>query len=231
MAFLDMFDKVDDIFYKPIETICDWLTCPLKKIEHNQEMERERLKHELAQMDKEHEAKLALDIKKAEIELEEMRKDKAFERNKEIFETMKKYQMDMAKVSVEIGNTIGNMTIELRQKANNFVHDNIKRYKELQEDNTAKALERLKQIEAEFPAESKVKDIMIKAVDKQMISIIERTNDFINNLNEDLKNITGLIDDITRNANKSVENRLSAGISDMPALDGNDNNVRYLNNK
>ncbi len=231
MAFLDMFDKVDDIVYKPIETICSWLTCPLKKIEHNQEMERERLKHELAQMDKEHEAKLALDMKKAEIELEEMRKDKAFEHNKEIFETIKKYQMDMAKVSVEIGNTIGNMTIELRQKANNFVLGNVERYKELQDDAIVKAEERLKQIEAKFPAESKAKDIMIKAVEKQVISIIDRADNFINNLNEDLKNITGLIDDITRNANKSVENRLSAGISDMPALDGNDNNVRYLNNK
>lgn len=231
MAFLDMFDKVDDIFYKPVETICNWLTCPLKKIEHNQEMERERLKHELAQIDKEHEAKLALNMKKAEFELEEMRKDKAFEHNKEIFETMKKYQMDMAKVSVEIGNTIGNMTIELRQKANNFVLDNVERYKELQEDATAKARERFKQIEAEFPAESKAKDIMFEAVGKQMNSIIDRADNFINNLNEDLKNITGLIDDITRNANKSVENRLSAGISDTPALDGNDNNVRYLNNK
>ncbi len=231
MAFLDMFDKVDDIFYKPIETICDWLTYPLKKFEHNQEMERERLKHELAQMDKEHEAKLALDMKKAEIELEEMRKDKAFERNKEIFETIKKYQMDMAKVSVEIGYTIGNMTIELRQKAHNFMLDNVKRYMELQEDAKAKAIEQLKQIEAEFPAESKAKDIMNEAVGKQMNSIIDRANDFINNLNEDLKNITGLIDDIAHDAKKSVGNRLSAGTSDMPALDGNDNNVRYLNNK
>ena len=39
MALLDMFDKLDDIIYKPIETICDWTKEPLKKWEHKRNME------------------------------------------------------------------------------------------------------------------------------------------------------------------------------------------------
>lgn len=39
MAFLDMFDKIDDIIYKPVEAICEWTKEPLKKWEHNRNME------------------------------------------------------------------------------------------------------------------------------------------------------------------------------------------------
>ncbi len=39
MGLLDMFDKVDDIIYKPVETICEWTKEPLKKWEHKRDME------------------------------------------------------------------------------------------------------------------------------------------------------------------------------------------------
>lgn len=39
MGLLDMFDKIDDIIYKPVETICEWTKEPLKKWEHNRNME------------------------------------------------------------------------------------------------------------------------------------------------------------------------------------------------
>lgn len=39
MAFLDMFDKIDDIIYKPVEAICDWTKEPLRKWEHERNME------------------------------------------------------------------------------------------------------------------------------------------------------------------------------------------------
>lgn len=39
MSILDMFDKIDDIVYKPIETICEWTKEPLRKWEHKRESE------------------------------------------------------------------------------------------------------------------------------------------------------------------------------------------------
>lgn len=227
MAFLDMFDKVDDIFYKPIETICNWITEPQKAFAHKREMEREKLTHELEQKDKEFAVELEIRMKKAEIELEEFRKDKIFERNKEIFETIKKYQMDMAKVAVEIGNTIGSMTLELRERANNFVLDNVKKYKELQDDAIAKANERFKDIEATYPAESKAKDMMMDAVGKQMNSIIDEADKFINGLNEDLKKILSSIDIIIEDTRFSVEKRFET--SNLPKLEGKGDDARCLN--
>lgn len=39
MSFFDMFDKIDDIIYKPVETICEWTKEPLKRWEHQRDME------------------------------------------------------------------------------------------------------------------------------------------------------------------------------------------------
>jgi hypothetical protein len=199
MAFLNMLDKVDDFFYKPMETICNWLQEPLKIFEAKRNMTAEEKKHELERIDREHAAKLESDMKKLDFELEELRKDKVIERNKATLETIKKYKADMAKLSVEIVNTIGNMTLDLRERANNFVQDNVKRYKELQDDAITKADKRLEEIETKYPEGSKSKEIMQDAVAKQMNSIIDRADNFMNTLNDDLKKITSMIDDITLN--------------------------------
>lgn len=229
MAFLNMLDKVDDFFYKPMETICNWLEEPLKIFEAKRNMTAEEKKHELERIDREHAAKLESDMKKLDFELEELRKDKVIERNKATLETIKKYKADMAKLSVEIVNTIGNMTLDLRERANNFVQDNVKRYKELQDDAITKADKRLEEIETKYPEGSKSKEIMQDAVAKQMNSIIDRADNFMNTLNDDLKKITSMIDDITLNLDKSVENVLHSNMSNTPVLDGNGNEVRHVN--
>lgn len=229
MAFLNMLDKVDDFFYKPMETICNWLEEPLKIFEAKRNITAEEKKHELERIDREHAAKLESDMKKLDFELEELRKDKVIERNKATLETIKKYKADMAKLSVEIVNTIGNMTLDLRERANNFVQDNVKRYKELQDDAITKADKRLEEIETKYPEGSKSKEIMQDAVAKQMNSIIDRADNFMNTLNDDLKKITSMIDDITLNLDKSVENVLHSNMSNTPVLDGNGNEVRRVN--
>lgn len=43
MAVLDMFDKLDDIIYKPVETVCDWIKEPLRTFEHRREMKRQQM--------------------------------------------------------------------------------------------------------------------------------------------------------------------------------------------
>lgn len=39
MGLLDMFDKLDDIIYKPVEAVCEWTKEPLKKWDHKRNME------------------------------------------------------------------------------------------------------------------------------------------------------------------------------------------------
>jgi len=61
-----MFDKLDDIIYKPIELVTDWAKEPLRRWEHkrNIEQERARIDAEIQNRIKEKEAEVDLVIKK-----------------------------------------------------------------------------------------------------------------------------------------------------------------------
>lgn len=52
MALLDMFDKLDDIIYKPVEAVCEWTKEPLKKWEHKRNMETQAQNIEAAEREK-----------------------------------------------------------------------------------------------------------------------------------------------------------------------------------
>ena len=81
----DMFDKLDDIIYEPIETCCEWTKEPLKRWEHEREQqaERNRVENEiyrqqqemqLAQWDAEKRMELEQAQARANIELYYFRK-------------------------------------------------------------------------------------------------------------------------------------------------------------
>ena len=83
MALLDMFDKLDDIVYKPVEAISDWIKEPLKKWEHKRaaadaqqaaELETERAKQQmLLELQREEEAaKIQVEQRKWNAEIDNM---------------------------------------------------------------------------------------------------------------------------------------------------------------
>ena len=77
----DMFDKLDDIIYKPIETCCEWTKEPLKRWKHEREQQaehnrveneiyRQQQEMQLAQWDAEKRMELEQAQARANIELE-----------------------------------------------------------------------------------------------------------------------------------------------------------------
>ena len=44
---LDMFDKLDDIIYKPVETICDWIKEPMNALEAGRDRKKMKLPQKL----------------------------------------------------------------------------------------------------------------------------------------------------------------------------------------
>lgn len=232
MAFLNMLDKVDDFFYKPMETICNWLEEPLKHFAHNRSMTEEEKKHELERIDREHAAQLELDMEKAKLELEELRKDKDFEREEKIFKTLQKYQTDVAEASVENANAIGSMTIELRKKAKDYVKESMKEFNELIKEAKLEAREELKQIGNDFSEGSEAYEILKDAIKMQLKSTIKNAKSIIKEIKDDLKNINSSVDNITGNTTKTIDKILNKSISNMsgtPALDENGNETRRLN--
>lgn len=195
MGFFDMFDKLDDIIYKPIEAITDWAKEPLKRWEHKRDLEKQTalINAESENRIKENEANVDLAIKKeTEIkrilaEIDEYKKDKEFERMKAVSEAIMKYQEELTKLNVNAINAIGHMQLDLREKAQCLVYDKTIKYKELQDSAFAEASEDLKRIENDFPNNEIARDILIKAVDKRLANIIDTAHNFLLELNADIK--------------------------------------------
>ena len=131
MGFFDMFDKLDDIIYEPIKLITDWAREPLKTREHkrdleretniintNAKLEREKLELESNLRNQELELQANLSIKKeTEVhriisEIDELQKDKDFQRMKLVSESIMKYQKELTTLNVNAINAIGTMQLE-----------------------------------------------------------------------------------------------------------------------
>ena len=252
-----MFDKLDDIIYKPIEAITDWATEPLKRWEHGREVEKEiKLKKIESEIKiKENESSVNLEIKKAtEIEriraeiqtknkiealkaksdnsirekevdadltikketeikrilaeVEEFKKDKEFERMQKVTEAIMRYQEQLTRLNVNAINAIGNMQLDLREKAQQLVYDKTIKYKELQDNAFYEAANDLKKIEIDFSNNEMATGILIKAVDRRLANIIDTAHNFLIELNGDIKVLNQNISILTEKGQTFIEKHL-----------------------
>jgi len=216
MGFLDMFDKLDDTVYEPIKLITDWAKEPLRRWKHKRDIEKERLRIDVETENriKEKEAEVELTIKKETeikrilIEIEEFKKDKEFERMKAVSEAIMKYQEELTRLNVNAINAIGHMQLDLREKAQQLVYDKTIRYKELQDQAIAEAANDLKRIEKDFKENDRAKDILIKAVDKRLANIINTAQNFLIELNEDIKSLNNSISLLAEQGQIFIESHL-----------------------
>ncbi|NWH06103.1 hypothetical protein [Desulfobacter latus] len=227
MGFFDMFDKLDDIIYKPIETVCDWLKAPLRSMDDNRagKIEREKIKLEASidKADKEFNAKLEAASKKldAEIaikketevvkiiaEIEQWKQDKDFARKKAVSDAIIEYQRELTKLNVNAINAIGHMQLDLRERVQNMIIDKTKQYKTLQNEAKQEAINEYKIIMKEFANEPEIKQNMIKQVDESVAIIIHNSKAFITELTEDLRSVNKSIDLLALNGQKFIETHL-----------------------
>lgn len=227
MKYLNMFDKLDDIIYKPIETICDWLKHPLKSMDDNRNAKIEKEKAELfakiKKDEKELDAKIESDIKKLDTdlaikretevvriiaEIEDLRKDKDFARKKDVSNAIIEYQRELARLNVNAINAIGHMTLDLRERVQNMILDKTRQYKALQNEAKQEAMNEYKIIMREFANEPEIKQSMIHHVDQSLTIIINNSKIFITELTEDLRSVNKSIDILALNGQKFIENHL-----------------------
>jgi hypothetical protein len=229
MAFFDMFDKLDDIIYEPIKLITDWAREPLKTREHNRNLEketniantnakieREKLELESNLRNNELELQANLKIKKeTEVhriisEINELQKDKDFQRMKLVSESIMRYQQQLTTLNVNAINAIGTMQLELREKAQDLVYNKTIKYKELQDKAIYEAGEDLEKILEKFPDNERMQDILIKAVDKRLSNVIDTAQNFLLELNEDIKLLNKSINSLAEGGQKFIEKHLDS---------------------
>lgn len=223
-----MFDKLDDIIYKPIELVTDWAREPLKARDHKRkeqsadnELKRDierktaeqRVASEIKMKEREREADIEVK-KETEViriiaEIQEWKKDQEFNRMKAVSEAISKYQKELTQLNVDAVNDIGHMQIELREKAQNLVYEKTIKYKDLQMTSTQEAMEDLKRVETDFSDNEVAKKILNKAIEDRLGNIINVAANFLEELNDDIRSINKNITLLAESGHRFIETHLA----------------------
>jgi hypothetical protein len=224
MNVLEMFDKLDDIIYEPIKLFTDWAREPLKDREHKRSIEASIAEHDIKTKEQKNTAEIemrhkdldaSLEIKKqTEVqriisEIEELRKDNEFQRMKKVSEAIMEYQKHLTKLNVNAINAIGNMQLDLREKAQELVYDKTMKYKKLQDESHNQAEEEMLRIEKNFADNEAAKSMLYRSVDARLANIITTAQNFLVELNEDIKLLNSGINLLTEKGQSFIDNHLN----------------------
>ena len=227
MGLLNIVGKLGNILVKPIEVLTDWAQEPLRRWEYNRkelsadnELRRtielktaeHRIFSDIQMRQKEHEVNLNIkketEVAKIFFEIEELKKDKQFKRMKDVSEAIISFQKELTKLNVDAITAIGEMQLDLREKAQNMVYEKTLRYKNLQKEAFNEAANELKQIEADFEGNDDAKAILQKAIELRLCNLINTAHNFLLELNNDIKQLNNSISLLAENGQKFIESHL-----------------------
>ncbi len=231
-----------DCISKPIDALCEWATEPLESRRHDRnesarasshqrevELQESRIKAESEakirekKAEVEHEVKRVKEIELAIAEIDEWKKDKEFERMKKTTEAIMSYQEQLTKLNVNAINAIGHMQLELRERAQSLVYEKTIQYKELQDLAMKDAIADLQRIEEQFSDNDRAKDILTSAVDKKLANVIDTAQNFLLELNRDIKSLNEGISLLAEKGQSFIENHLDRfHVSNSVLLENND---------
>lgn len=216
MSIGDMFDKLDDIIYKPVEAVCNWIQEPLKFFEQKRqtkdsqnqadiEKQMKQNEAELSGMRERQTAELQADQRRWNAEIDAMIAEQEDARRDRLVDSIKKYQIDLASASRDIVNSIGLMSLELRSKANDLVLEKTQSYREIQDEAKKQSLKELQEVkETFFETDQETYRILVNDIMNERRSIIDTAGKFIAELSEDLKRLNQNSDDLMRMGMETV---------------------------
>lgn len=210
MSFFDMFDKIDDIVYKPVEAVCDWIGEPLKKWGHKRDLESMKQAAQLKAEMKEQEmrleiqksedaARLQAEQRKWNAEIDIMLAEQEDARRDRLVEAVKRYQIELASASRDIVNSIGMMSLELRRKANDLVLEKTQAYRAVQDEAKKQSMQELKEVkEMFFETDPDTYYVLVDDIMQERRFMVETAGKFIVELSEDLKRLNQNSDELLR---------------------------------
>lgn len=194
-----MFDKVDDIVYEPVKAISNWMQEPLKKFQHKRDMETLQLQQQLAQEDREHIADMEISIRERHAKIDQMIIEYNDMHVEKLVDALKKYQLTLANASVEIVNNIGQMSLDLRNKAYNLVQEKSNSYYERMDEIKRKSNQELKQAKEDFGDDSELFKELSHEILLERREMIEMAERFLSELASDMKELNVTLNELTKN--------------------------------
>lgn len=201
-----MFDKIDDIVYEPVKLVCDVLRQPLKQIdahnekakaENNQKLEKElkQFEADLEYQKEERSMKLSIEEKRLDEEINQMILDNEMARNQEMIDMEKKYKKEMATAAAELAQIIANIQVDTRGRILALYTEKEKEYIDLQSQYKREMFETVRTLREIYP-DGSGEDIIRTEITTQLKAISNRSANFSLLMNEDLKSVFGIINNI-----------------------------------
>ena len=226
LEFLEMFDKVDDIIYEPIKAICDGFKQPLKQLDAATERKKMELNHKLEMEMKQLGVDLEVERERKRLELIQWEKDTEFFRQKETLDAIEEYQKNMGTTAVEIGNAIGEMSIDLQAKAQDMIVEKTKLFNELQKEALRDATQGIKEIKEMHIEDSELEKEIIKPYTEMMNNVVKEANAFVVDMKDSMKKLSENINDITDTVLKNTDKYIKPLCGgDIAGIGSNNSNV------
>lgn len=215
---------VFDLLRSPLDGLGEILREPSKKWDHermedskkseaSRKLDEINLAHEhekkLRELDVDLSIKEQTGVSKALAEIEEIKKEKDFERMIRTTESIKKYLEELTVLKTDTIRSIGEMHLDLKSKAQDLVYNKTLQYQELQDKSFSKSMDELLIIEEKFSDNDAAKKILINAVDVKLSNIITTANNFLAELNRDIINLNNDISLLTKHGQNFIESHLS----------------------
>ena len=220
MPFLDMFDKLDDIIYEPVKTICAWVSEPLNYLEHKRNSETIAQEAQIESAKRMQEAAIEMCTKERMVELETNKKRwdadiddltsrREIERNKRVLDAIIEYRRSMIEDAKSIADSLSHMEMSLVEEAHALVLKKAEEYEQLQHKAMEECDKQLEEINARFANNERVRIRREDMVLDATADIIDAAKEFIAELKDDIKRInsnnTNRVNIATAAADKIME--------------------------
>jgi hypothetical protein len=214
MSILAKFGSVFiDLVKAPLDAVSEIIREPSKRWEHQRSETEKSSEHERTIKMKELEVELRIKeetgVRKALIDLDEIVKDNDFKRMMMTTDAIKKYQQELTTLNTETIKAIGEMHLDLKDKAQELVYRKTLQYRDLQNEATDRAMTELLEIESKFGNNPAAQSILIKAVDVKLSNIINTANNFLMELNRDIVILNNDISQLAKQGQSFIENHLN----------------------
>ncbi|HBJ76335.1 MAG TPA: hypothetical protein DDY68_00225 [Porphyromonadaceae bacterium] len=171
------------------------------------------------------EIRMQTEIERIHVETEQWKKDKEFERMKNVVDAVIHYKEKLTELQSNTINTIGNMSIDLRRKANDLISSKIQEYKSFQDQAQRDAENDFLRIEEKFSNNEQIKNIMIGITSQKIANYVNTIAQLIAGLNKDIEDMKRNIDMLTQSGqtfiNKQIEQFNQFNTISLPNENGN----------
>ncbi|MBQ8010678.1 MAG: hypothetical protein IJ265_03905, partial [Oscillospiraceae bacterium] len=144
-------------------------------------------------------AEINAEIRRWNAEIDKMIMEEEDARRDKLVESIKRYQIDLANASRDIVESIGHMSLELREKASTMILEKTKEYKKLQDEAHKDSMLRSREVMDLFlDVDKDMCMMMLSTIKDERSSMFDMAGRFINELSEDMKRLNANTDELMR---------------------------------